>query len=118
MELLFVAQIEGPNTQIELSLSHPLSSSRSLLLIPVDVQLAMDPPPDGNALPAFGPSGLRSILLVCLFREAKREGNRGMGDAWALKVAAVLQINTQQSKKIGVSNEGGVREDARLRRNT
>ena len=34
-----------------------------------------------------------------------------------LKVAAILQINTQQSNKIGVSDEGGVREDARLRRN-
>jgi hypothetical protein len=86
----------------------------------VGVQLAMDPPPDGDALPAFGPSDLRSMSLVCLFRGAKREGskNRGMGDAWALKVAAVLQINTQQSNKIGVSDEGGVREDARLRRNT
>ncbi len=83
------------------------------------VWLTMNPPPAGDALPAFGPSGLRSMSLVCLFRGAKTKGskNRGMGGAWALKVAAILQINTQQSNKIGVSNEGGVREDARLRRN-
>ena len=36
-------------------------------------------------------------------RDQKREGG---GAAWALQVAAVLQINTQQSNKIGVSDGG------------
>ena len=47
------------------------SSSHSLLLVPVGVRLTMNPPPAGDALPAFGPSGLRSMSLVCLFRGVK-----------------------------------------------
>ena len=49
----------------------PLSSSYSLLLVPVGVRLTMNPPPAGDALPAFGPSGLRLMSLVCLFSGAK-----------------------------------------------
>ena len=40
-----------------------------------------------------------------------------VGDAWALKVAAVLQINTQQSYKIEISDGGGGSEDAWLGQN-
>ena len=74
--------------------------------------------PQHHAQAASRRACVRCCWFACLEGQKQRDQKiEGGGGAWALNVAIVLQIKTQQSHKIDVSNGGGVREDARLGRN-